>query len=200
MKKIIVVLIFLCLTNAVKAQTFLNGSFEINGSGNYCVYDLLNVSFNPWMSNVYAYGAGDECDILVAGCQNPGPVPDGTWFVGLSGLVDEIAMELSAPLVSGNTYTISFWSYSAPEDFFGNLFPQGNLEIGASTINNNFGTSVHTATTVSSTWTNHTFSFVAPNNAQFITVRNVVDGVEHWNHIDHFTIVNNCNADAGTWD
>ena len=33
----------------------------------------------------------------------------GTWFVGLAGNTDAFTMQLSAPLVAGQCYEISFW-------------------------------------------------------------------------------------------
>ena len=167
-----------------KAQAFLNGSFEITTAPLACNYNLSNATFNSWMSNVNAYGGGQECDILRAGCYNPS-MPDGTRGVGIAAAtVDEIALALSAPLATGASYTISFWTYG--ELTFRAL---GNVEIGASTSNSAFGTSIYVSSTAPSAWTNHVFSFVAPNNATHITVRNVIDGIIHWNHVDAFSFV-----------
>ncbi len=178
-------------SNFIYAQTFQNGSFENTTAPNSCQYNLSNSAFNSFMSSVNAFGSGNECDILITGCNNPS-IPNGIRAVGIAhNPVDEIALSLTLPLSIGNSYTISFWSYSSPSR------PQGDIEIGSSATNNSFGTPIYTATTIASTWVNHTFTFIAPNNSQFITVRNVIDGAIHWNHIDNFEFSCLPNLDLG---
>ena len=184
--KFLLVTAILLISNNIFSQNFLNGSFENTTAPAACNYNLNNATFNGFMANTNAYGGGNECDIIIAGCFNP-TIPDGIRAVCLAHVPeDEIAMELSAPLVMGNSYTISFWCYNAPD-----FSPQGDLEIGASTTNNAFGTQIYVANTVSSFWTNFTFTFVAPNATQWITVRNMPGGA-FWNHIDHFEFVTTC--------
>ena len=133
------------------SQNFLNGSFENTTAPVACNYNLSNAAFNGFMANTNAYGGGQECDIIIAGCFNP-TIPDGIRAVCLAHVPeDEIAMELSAPLVPGNTYTFTFEAYNAPD-----FSPQGDLEIGASTVNNAFGTQIYVAATVPSVWTTYT--------------------------------------------
>ena len=169
------------------SQNFLNGSFENTTAPVACNYNLSNAAFNGFMANTNAYGGGQECDIIIAGCFNP-TIPDGIRAVCLAHVPeDEIAMELSAPLVPGNTYTFTFEAYNAPD-----FSPQGDLEIGASTVNNAFGTQIYVAATVPSVWTTYTVTFVAPNATQWITVRNMPGGA-FWNHIDNFQFSNVCN-------
>ena len=165
----------------VQAQNFLNGSFETTTAPFACNYNMSDATFNTRMSNTNAYGGGNELDILINGCYTAG-IPDGVRCVGVAHWPtrDEFAMALTAPLVAGNSYTIDFYSYSEVT-----FRPQGNLELGASTTNNAFGTLIYTAATVPSTWSNHVFTFVAPNNATNITVRNIA-GAIHWNHVDFF--------------
>ncbi|MDA7804157.1 PKD domain-containing protein, partial [Crocinitomix sp.] len=66
--------------------------------------------------------------------------------------------------------------------------PPGDLEIGASTSATAFGTSIFTATPTVMAWGNHTFTFIAPNDATHITVRNTT-GFTRWNHVDHFEFI-----------
>lgn len=179
-------MLILFLSN-LYSQSFMNGSFENTTATVSCQYNLDNITFNGMMPSVNAYGGGNECDILINGCFNTS-IPDGIRAVGISGggtSVDEISLNLSIPLIAGNSYTVSFWSYSETT-----FRVQGDIEVGASTSSSFFGTSIYTAATVPSTWTNHTFTFIAPNNTQYITVRNVIDGIIHWNHIDNFELVN----------
>jgi hypothetical protein len=180
MLKILPLLFF---TIGLSAQNFLNGSFENSTAAMSCQYNLTNATFNGLMSDVNAYGPGQELDILINGCFQPA-IPDGVRAVGVAdNPSDEMALALSAPLVAGNSYTITFDSYAEIS-----FRAQGNLEIGASTSNSAFGSLIYTATTVANTWTNHSISFTAPNNATHITVRNVV-GAIHWNHVDNFELV-----------
>lgn len=173
--------LLLLFTISIYSQTFLNGSFEINTSGAWCNYNLANTTFNALMTNNTAYGTANETDIMIDGCYVVG-IPNGTYAVGIAGWPqDEIALRLSAPLVAGNSYTMSFWVRA---DI--NFRPRGDIEIGLSTTNTTFGTLINTSTTVAAAWAYRSFSFIAPNNGQFITVRNISDGVVHWNHIDHF--------------
>ena len=184
-------IVLFCLLKAfsdVKAQTFLNGSFENTTATMACNYNLNNATFNGLMANTNAFGTGNETDILINGCYTAG-IPDGVRAIGLAATYDEVSLELSAPLVAGNSYMISFWTYGEIT-----FRPLGGIEIGVSMNNNTFGTPVGTAASVASTWMNHMFCFVAPNNGSYITVRNTQNGTIYWNHVDHFEFVSS-NAD-----
>src|SRR5687767_9581083 len=92
----------------LSAQTFLNGSFE-NTTGS-CDFNITNATFNSMMNDCYAFGSADQLDILNNSC-GFGTAENGTNFVGLAvdnsnTLTDEFSLELSAPLVAGNTYTL----------------------------------------------------------------------------------------------
>lgn len=181
--KFFVFLFFIGVGFFSRSQAFLNGSFENTTSGAFCNYNLSNAVFNGLISNVNAYGSGNEMDIIISGCYS-GALPNGTYAVALAATYDEIAMQLSAPLVAGNSYSISFWSYGEVS-----FRPLGGLEIGLSLTNNAFGTSIGATNSVANTWTNHVICFVAPNNGSFITLRNTQNGITHWNHVDNFVFV-----------
>ncbi|MEZ4720912.1 MAG: gliding motility-associated C-terminal domain-containing protein [Flavobacteriales bacterium] len=169
----------LILSQLAFSQVILNGSFENTTASMACNYNLNNGAFNALMPNVNAYGGGNEMDILIAGCYAP-TIPDGVRAVGLAHVPqDEIAMTISPPLISGQTYTLKFWTRSDP------LRPQGNILVGVSTSSSSFGTQVYNATTVVSTWTYHTVTFSAPNNGAYLTVKNA-PGAIYWNHVDGF--------------
>ena len=89
-------------------------------------------------------------------------------------------------LKTGNSYTISFWCRNVTD-----FSPQGDLLVGASTSSSAFGTQIYQANTVADTWIQFTFTFVAPNNATYITVKNAPGGA-FWNHIDYFQFMNVC--------
>ena len=185
-RNLAIAVFLICTANFSMAQNFINGSFENTTATVACNYNLNNATFNSLMSNVNAYGGGNEMDIIIAGCFNP-TIPDGIRAVCLAHVPeDEIAIELTAPLVPGNTYTFTFDAYNAPD-----FSPQGDLEIGASTVNNAFGTQIYVAATVPSVWNTYTVTFVAPNAAQWITVRNMPGGA-YWNHVDNFQFTNVC--------
>ena len=172
-----------CSIHLLSAQSILNGSFETTTAPLACNYNLSNATFNSYMSDVNAYGAGQELDIIRASCFNPS-VPDGSRMVGVADSPsDEIAMTVSPALVAGLSYTITFWSYAELS-----FRPRGDIQVGASTSNSAFGTLIFTGATVGSTWVQHSFTFTAPNNTTHITVRNITDGVIHWNHVDDFRL------------
>lgn len=179
-KKIVNLLILFVSIN-VFSQSFVNGSFEVTTASMTCNYNLDNATFNGLMSNVTAFGAGNEMDILIDGCYTS-LIPDGVRAAGIAGSRDEIAMDLTAPLTVGEEYTISFWTRSEIS-----FRPRGDVEVGCSTSPTDFGTSIFVATTVEETWVNHVFTFTATEASTYITVRNVA-GAIHWNHIDNFVM------------
>lgn len=160
---------------------FLNGSFENNTAPAICNYNLTNSTFNSYMAFTNAYGGGNEVDISQATCYIP-TIPDGLWAISLANAnLDEVALSLANPLLAGNTYSFNFKAY-------GNVTfsALGDLEIGVSNSNNSFGTLIYTASILPSTWVQYNVSFVAPFNANYITVRNVNNGIVHWNWVDDF--------------
>ena len=170
------------------SQSFLNGSFETTTSTG-CNYNMNNATYNSLMPNSNAFGSYQALDIVVSGCYIPS-VPDGIYAVNIANNPpnniqgEAISLELSIPLIMGNSYTISFEALALTS--FG---PQGDLLIGASTTNSTFGAAIYTANTVNSGWITFTFTFVAPNNSSNITVM-PVSGISSWNSIDNFVIIN----------
>lgn len=188
MKQIYILTVLILSSHLCDAQTFLNGSFENTTSPNSCNYNMSNATFNSLMQNSIAFGTYEQLDIQVISCFIPS-VPDGTYVVGIANnpgnnnVGEAISLELSAPLVSGSAYILSFEGYSNTE--FG---PQGNLLIGSSISSNSFGVEIYNATTVDSQWTSFNFlTFTAPNNGTFITVMPVA-GISSWNMVDDFQI------------
>lgn len=185
---VIFLLLFLFTQTYLKSQAFLNGSFETNTAA-ACDYNMSNASFNTKMSNCTAFGLGGELDIMQSTCPY-GPSQAGTWFVALacpSGNTDAFTMTLSAPLASGITYTMSFWDK-------GDIVccaPGMPVIIGVSTVAGAAGTTVYTGPTpTGGVWTRRCFSFVAPNNGQYISVRTA--GPTRWTHIDNFSLSSGC--------
>ncbi len=179
------VLISFVLSNKINSQSFLNGSFEINTVVGDQI-NMTNPAFNAAMANTFAFGSYGDMDIITSSTWGGGGAQNGAWYVALTGGgTDAFSMKLAAPLVSGTTYTISFY------DRADGGFASTNIQIGQSTVNNAFGTLIYTAPTapVVNVWTLRQFSFVAPNNGQFITVSSL-GALGNWNQVDNFQFVN----------
>ena len=182
-KSCVSILLVVVLKSTSYSQTLLNGSFEITSAPVGCNYNLSNATFNGWMTNVLAYGGGEEMDIIMDGCYVTG-IPDGVRSVSMAGMIlDEFSMAIDAPLVTGVSYTLSMWALGETT-----FRPLGNFEIGASTSATSFGTLIYSGTPAEMVWGNHTFTFIAPNDATHITLRNEA-GEIHWNHLDHFEFI-----------
>lgn len=172
-----------CFINSINAQSFLNGSFENNIS----VGDQVNTSnsaFNILVNNCYSFGSTPNLDLISTsgyGCSS-GP-QHGDWYIGITGGGDLLSLELDSNLIFGNEYTISFYSRYCPGNF-GGSYP---VQIGLSDIYNNIGASIYTSNTPLNEWTINTFTFIAPNNGKFITVKLTGGWINSsWVNIDNF--------------
>ncbi len=167
-------------------QDFVNGSFEKNG--NLCLVNATPSVFNSNVKNTHAFGSFRKPDIVSSDC-GYGAAKDGNWFVGLAstaegGMRSEvITLELAAPLVKGNQYSLSFWVRSRTH--------APNLELGQSVADSIAGQNFYTvsAQTIGAEWTEITVRFTAPNSGKYISVRaanpnQVLSGV--W--VDAFSI------------
>jgi len=183
MKFAIYILLFLVSTisSVGYSQTFVNGDFE-NNTAVVDQINLSNIAYNSFMSSSLGFGSFGNLDIITSAVYSGGP-QSGNWFVALTGGgTDQLSLQLSSPLVQGNSYTITFFDKS---DYTFISFP---VEIGLSTTNSNFGILVYTtpSAAINSIWTQRTFTFVAPNNGQYITVSQ--QGVlGNWVNIDNFS-------------
>lgn len=193
MLKSIQYIVFLLLSNVAFGQSFINGDFELN-SASWDQINLSNADFNSFMSNCYGFGPEGNMDIINSNTFSGGPY-SGNWFVALTGVAgDLLAIELNMPLVSGNSYTITFYDKKDP---MASSFP---VEIGLSTSNNSVGTLVYTTptTALDFIWTQRTFTFIAPNNGQFITVSQTGGSAyDAWMHVDNFSIDCSINLNLG---
>jgi gliding motility-associated-like protein len=193
MLKSLKLIVFLLLSNVAFGQSFINGDFELN-SASWDQINLSNADFNSFMSNCNGFGQIGNLDIISSNSFSGGPY-SGNWFVALTGATgDLLALELNMPLVSGNSYTITFYDKKDP---MAGSFP---VEIGLSTSNNSFGTVVYTAPTIplDYIWTQRTFTFIAPNNGQFITVSQAGGSAyDSWMHVDNFSMDCSINLNLG---
>lgn len=176
------------MASALAQPTFLNGGFETNTSSS-CNYNISNATFNSLMANTVAYGMDQELDIMDF-CFYGTP-HSGNWLVslangdGAAGTGDAFTMQLSAPLVAGTSYTLSYWDRGF--NVSGCCPPGGRLQIGLSTVAGATGTVIYTSPfPTTNVWNNRVFTFSAPNNGQFISVM-ILD--TRWTHVDDFTFV-----------
>ncbi|MBL0343343.1 MAG: T9SS type A sorting domain-containing protein [Bacteroidetes bacterium] len=197
MKIIIVVVFTLVFMESSYSQTIINGDFE-NNSASSCEFNLQNSVYSNRMNNSWGFGSNDELDIQTNTCGLVNP-PSNDWFVSLSknpnGTYDELSLELSANLILGNTYEISYFEFAA------NIFNNSNipLQLGLSTDSLNFGQVIYNSLPIINTWTQRTFSFIAPNNGKYITVRIDSAGfLKAYNLIDNIqlTTVNGINDNS----
>ncbi len=171
-------LLFTLSISITMAQDFLNGSFE-NTTSVGCDYNNSNASFNSKMSNVYAFGAAQEVDIKRLNCFITN-IPNGDVALGISSN-DAIALELSAPLVTGEAYNLTFMAYGNPIN--SNL---NDLLVGVSATNNAQGSTLDTVNVVFDTWTTFSIDFIAPINGNYVTIRGI--GPVGWTDIDMFSL------------
>lgn len=175
--------LLLSLQMHVHGQTFLNGSFESTTGG--CSYNITNASFDAMMSNCHAFGSASQLDILDNTC-GFGSAEDGTHFVGVAVDItntqtDAFSMELSAPLIAGNSYTVSFYNRK-DVGYNANL-----LEIGYSNDSLLFGYSIDTVALPTTSWGFVSFTFIPAINCSYITIQTIA-GSYGWNFVDDFTI------------
>jgi hypothetical protein len=149
---------------------------------------MANASFTGLMANSTGYGASAQLDIMNNTCPYGTP-QNGTWMVSLAtagGLTDAFTTMLSAALVSGSTYSMSFWDRGDP-----NYPPGVPIIIGLSTVAGAPGTAIYTGPVpLNGPWSQRTFTFVAPNNGQHISISTT--GAPLWTFVDNFCLGAGC--------
>ena len=181
--------LFLFITTTSHSQNFVNPSFENNfADSEACTENLINEDFNELMPGVTAFGAGNQCDILIEGCDMPAPT-HGTFAIGLatkaSGDVDAVSMEIETPLIAGNMYELTF-------DGFGNISHtdnEGLVYLGLSEINSDpASVPIGEYLMVPDTWATFSQVFEAPNNSEYLTITLEVTGAGFWLQFDNFSL------------
>lgn len=194
MKKTLLSLITLFSFSFCMSQTIINGNFETN-TLSACLINPSNTTYNNSISNSIAFGdySFSGPDLLKNTCPYGSPT-NGTWFLALGYGTqpsvgyrsDAISLEIDMNLVQGNSYTIKYFDkISTDGGGAGGLIP---LEFGLSTTSSSFGTLIHSSTP-SYSWVERSFTFVAPNNGNFITLKPLVTGTTgSWIHVDNVRI------------
>ena len=191
-KRLLILLMMIIISKSY-GQTFLNGNFEINTAVTDQI-NLINSQYNNFMTNSIAFGNyngggpnGGNMDIITSSSFCGSFAQSGNWYVCLTGGgTDAISLKLSAPLVTGNYYTISFYDrFGAPPATVVHPF-----QIGLSLTDTTFGSLIYTAPNADSClWQLRTFTFLAPNNGLYVTVKISAGSTgDVWCHIDNFSI------------
>jgi MYXO-CTERM domain-containing protein len=161
----------------------INGDFENNTAGS-TQYNLPNVSFNALMANCTAFGDAEEIDIIDPSSPYGLPPVSGKWKIALhhvrNGTADDaLSFDLTAPIVMGTTYKLSFYAQSVLD------FDPGPaaVEVGLSNSATAFGTLAYSGTPSTSAWTLLGTTFTASMNAQYLTMRADANNTV-WNHVD----------------
>ncbi len=177
----------------VMSQTIINGDFEINTAG-FDQINMTNAAFTATMSNAEAFGSTPNMDIITSNTYCGFP-QNGNWHVAFTGGgTDAISLDLSSPLVAGNTYAISYYDRGCSS------FPTFPSQIGVSNSSNTVGTIVYTSPAIpqSGNWNQRSFTFVAPFAANYITVSGGgPTNTSSWIQIDNVQFDCAMNVDLG---
>lgn len=181
------VMFFLFFSIEVSGQEIINGDFEIH-TFTECSTNLQNSVYTNSVSNSWAFGANSEIDLQNDSC-GFAIAQSNDWFVSLAkhvnGDTDALSLEISSSLFAGNTYELSYFEFAA------DTFDAGHIpiEIGLSIDSISFGSLIHSSLPGINTWTSQAFSFTAPNNGKYITVRaDSAAASTGWIFIDNFEL------------
>ena len=178
----------------IATSMLVNGDFETSSfNPNSCLFNLPNATLNAFIPGITAYGPADEIDSQKSptNCLFGGPPESGQTKLCLhrqsaqfGNIGDEFSFQLSSGVVSGSTYTITFYAWSVVSGD-----PDvGTIDIGLSSVATAFGTPVWTTGQPNTdSWTFMSTSFVAPVSASYLTVR-VTPGLQAWIHVDNFAL------------
>lgn len=170
------------------AQQFLNGGFEPNKEG--CKFGLSNGGFNARVPGVRSIGNNEfmgGLDVLSAECETP--AAEGEYYLGLgiSGnhrIFDMVNLELSSPLIEGESYTLSY-SHKRGNRYARINFLQFGLAQDSSLAN--FGEQFYELKGAEVEWERVSFQFVAPTTGRFISLKMKV-GTGARIHLDDFQL------------
>jgi len=182
MKILFKLILLFFVVNSACSQTFLNGSFENNTAGVDQI-NLSNPAFNSMMANTFAFGSYGDMDIITSGTYC-GLAQSGAWYTALTGgATDAITMQLSTPLVSGTSYTITFWDKGC----LGFSSSSPPVQLGVTNTIGTIGTPVFVGPIpTNGTWVQRTATFTAPANGLYLSVVLTTGSTGDWTQIDNF--------------
>lgn len=170
--------------NISYCQYILNGGFELNNApSGVDQIALTNQQFNSLVLHCTSFGINTEGLDLITTDSFDGGALCGDWYLGIEGGgVEVLSMELSSPLTQGVEYKITF--YDRGRD----VHCPAPIQIGLSSLNDDFGEEIYIAPTPTiGEWRLRCFTFVAQNNAEYITVR-AGNTTGCWTKVDCFEI------------
>jgi hypothetical protein len=184
MKRFLTIL-HIFLLQSLFSQRFINGSFENNVANGIDQINLSNADLNSKLPGVTAFGTYGDVDIIKSSAYGGGGAQDKNWYIAITGGgTDIIALTLSQPLVKGKKYRLSFY------DRKDGAHASHPVQVGLSLSNSAFGSVIYTSPEVPvlNVWTRRTFTFIATDNAKFITVQMQSGGISDWANIDNFVL------------
>jgi hypothetical protein len=170
----------------IGANLILNGDFE-NNTASATMFNMQNALFTSTVAAATAFGTADEID-LITGSPFGLPPVSGNWKVAIhrssSGNNDAFSLDLSAPVVAGQSYVLDFFAQRVTTFDAG----VGAVQVGISGDATAFGTLLFSGVADTTSWTHFTFAFLAPVNGQFLTVQIDPDAAPTWAHLDNFSL------------
>lgn len=196
--KHLLTVLFALTCGHANGQAFVNGSLE---GGAVPCSNIINSQFPTFLANAgYAFGTTDYATykgrfyFYDASCSE-GSAQKGSNFLGLAandaGLVDAMALTLTAPLQANKTYTLTFYTKKAK------TIPSIPLQIGYTTDSLAFGTfqDIVQAPT-DQTWKLNTVHIRPTVATKFITVRTLKSNTGTFSY--SYTLVDNFSIAVGT--
>lgn len=176
-------LFWLLSSSTLTSQNLLNGGFELNNAA--CGINLQNNTFNQTVPFVQAFGAQSEVDVLNGNC-GFGAAAQGSDFIALysNNGSDAVAMQLSAPLEAGKTYTLRFYDKNG----LGMNQPQCRVQVGLSGTADAFGDLLYDAPPARNDWTLREVVFQPDQPFTHLTGL-IASPVETWIFLDGFELV-----------
>ncbi len=171
MKRLLYLILLTSFASTIYAQTFLNGSFEINSTTDCMINNITNAEFNSLMDNVRGIGVTETIDIYYdTDCPNYGAAQSGHYFVSVENNSTDLtqstvlSLKLEETLQAGDNYTFCFYDKGLSEG-------AGPVLIGISDTDSTFGSLIYTSPTISTFWTLRTVTFNSPLTALYVTVK-----------------------------
>jgi MYXO-CTERM domain-containing protein len=183
-----------CAASTLAQNLVINGDFDNNGVGaNNNQYNLPNANFTALMANATAFGGGfapggpGEIDIESNGAPvYGGNSGNGTHHISMAQF-DALSLDLSAPVIAGQTYTLSFLARAVTQ-FTSGLGP---LNFGVSNSATAFGSQEYQSGLFTTTWTAYSVNFTASSSGSYLTIegsRGFGDD-NSWIHLDGVSLV-----------
>jgi hypothetical protein len=190
LKSVVLALLVCMFAGTVHANIILNGDFENNTAGS-SKDNLSNADFNIFMANATAFGTSEEIDIYTGTYRTSIAPQSGNWKLGLHNRnvpgnpFDGFSLDLANSITAGVSYDLVF--FAAGYDYYHD--PLVPVQVGLSNSATDFGTLLYAGMPTSAYfWTQFNFSFIAPSDASFLTVRTDPSVADGYAFVDNFSL------------